>query len=60
MLRAMALTRAFDERMFRCIRSRSVTGEEPDPYSVLGVEPSDDMMIAVERLFGRRVVSLRT
>mgnify|MGYP000365595028 CR=1 FL=1 len=24
------------------------------------VEPSDDMMIAVERLFGRRVVSLRT
>lgn len=32
-----------DEREFRCIRSRSVQGEEPDPYTVLGVDPGDDM-----------------
>lgn len=33
----------FSEREFRSIRGRSVEGEEPDPYSVLGVDPSDDM-----------------
>ena len=33
----------FSDREFRTIRSRSVAEAEPDPYCVLGVEPTDDL-----------------
>ena len=42
-LRRVSEIFGFDERVFRCIRSRAVHGEEPDPYTILGVEPGDDM-----------------
>ena len=33
----------FSDAEFRCYRSRAVPGQEPDPYSVLGVAPDDDI-----------------
>lgn len=33
----------FSEREFRVLRSRSVADAEPDPYTILGVLPEDDL-----------------
>lgn len=44
-LRRVAEIFGLTERDFRIIRSRSVADADPDPYTILGVDPADDLEV---------------